>query len=134
MAKILDTDPILYAKERDGFLRDLQHFHETRGTPFRRAPTINGHEIDLYLLYCLVTEEGGWIKVSAALLINKIRNSRRNFKLSGVRSEVSAAGELILYLARSGPTPPPENARVPTDISSHFCTIKKVNHLLRNTQ
>ncbi|KAK5644097.1 hypothetical protein RI129_007942 [Pyrocoelia pectoralis] len=62
MAKILDTDPILYAKERDGFLRDLQHFHETRGTPFRRAPTINGHEIDLYLLYCLVTEEGGWIK------------------------------------------------------------------------
>ncbi|XP_031339468.1 AT-rich interactive domain-containing protein 2-like isoform X2 [Photinus pyralis] len=65
MAKILDTDPILYAKERDGFLRDLQHFHETRGTPFRRAPTINGHEIDLYLLYCLVTEEGGWIKVNS---------------------------------------------------------------------
>ncbi|KAF5308291.1 hypothetical protein FQR65_LT06284 [Abscondita terminalis] len=65
MAKILDSDCTLYAKERDGFLRDLQHFHETRGTPFRRAPTINGHEIDLYLLYSLVTSQGGWIKVNS---------------------------------------------------------------------
>ncbi|KAK4887370.1 hypothetical protein RN001_003641 [Aquatica leii] len=65
MAKILDSDPFIYAKERDGFLRDLQHFHETRGTPFRRAPTINGHEIDLYLLYSLVTAQGGWIKVNS---------------------------------------------------------------------
>ena len=31
MAKILGKDPSTYPKERDGFLRDLQHFHETRG-------------------------------------------------------------------------------------------------------
>lgn len=31
MAKILGKDTATYAKEREGFLRDLQHFHETRG-------------------------------------------------------------------------------------------------------
>jgi len=33
-------------------------------TPFRKVPKINGHEIDLYLLYVLVTAHGGWVKVS----------------------------------------------------------------------
>ncbi|KRT80635.1 hypothetical protein AMK59_6340 [Oryctes borbonicus] len=65
MAKILGKDPVTYTKERDGFLRDLQHFHESRGTPFRRAPILSGHEIDLYLLYSLVTAQGGWIKVNS---------------------------------------------------------------------
>lgn len=32
-------------------------------TPFRRVPVIGGREIDLYLLYSLVTAQGGWIKV-----------------------------------------------------------------------
>lgn len=63
MAKILNKDPVTYQRERDGFIRDLQHFHETRGTPFRKVPKINGHEIDLYLLYVLVTAHGGWVKV-----------------------------------------------------------------------
>nr|CAD7204425.1 unnamed protein product [Timema douglasi] len=31
-------------------------------TPFRKIPKINGHEIDLYLLYVLVTAHGGWVK------------------------------------------------------------------------
>lgn len=31
MAKILNKDPVTYQRERDGFIRDLQHFHETRG-------------------------------------------------------------------------------------------------------
>ncbi|GLV39949.1 bicoid stability factor [Carabus blaptoides fortunei] len=65
MARILDKDPATYGKERDGFVRDLQHFHDTRGTPFRRCPAIGGHEIDLYLLYSLVTAQGGWLKVNA---------------------------------------------------------------------
>ncbi|GJQ83093.1 hypothetical protein Trydic_g20104 [Trypoxylus dichotomus] len=65
MAKILGKDPVTYTKERDGFLRDLQHFHDSRGTPFRRAPILSGHEIDLYLLYSLVTAQGGWIKVNS---------------------------------------------------------------------
>lgn len=87
MAKILGKDTATYAKEREGFLRDLQHFHETRGyvnyqhthtytinhllcvfvffrTAFKRVPKVNGHEIDLYLLYSLVTQQGGWLKVS----------------------------------------------------------------------
>lgn len=85
MAKILGKDTATYAKEREGFLRDLQHFHETRGyvvftvntssssaassccvcrTSFKRVPKVNGHEIDLYLLYTLVTQQGGWLKVS----------------------------------------------------------------------
>lgn len=33
-------------------------------TPFRRCPTLGGQEIDLYLLYTLVTAQGGWMKVS----------------------------------------------------------------------
>jgi len=32
-------------------------------TPFRKVPKINGREIDLYLLYVLVTAHGGWMKV-----------------------------------------------------------------------
>lgn len=33
-------------------------------TPSRALPKINGKEIDLYLLYVLVTAQGGWVKVS----------------------------------------------------------------------
>ncbi|KAJ1529921.1 hypothetical protein ONE63_006650 [Megalurothrips usitatus] len=65
MAQVLNKDPITYQKERDEFLRELQHFHDTRGTPFRRVPQISGHEVDLYLLYVLVTAHGGWIKVNS---------------------------------------------------------------------
>lgn len=31
MADILGKDQATYSKEHDGFLRDLQHFHDTRG-------------------------------------------------------------------------------------------------------
>lgn len=31
MAKILNKDPAVYVRERDAFLRELQHFHDTRG-------------------------------------------------------------------------------------------------------
>ncbi|XP_012267900.2 AT-rich interactive domain-containing protein 2 isoform X3 [Athalia rosae] len=65
MAKFLNKDPVTYQRERDGFIKGLHHFHETRGTPFRRPPKISGKEIDLYLLYVLVTAHGGWIKVNA---------------------------------------------------------------------
>jgi hypothetical protein len=33
-------------------------------TPFRNVPSIGGKEIDLYLLYWLVTSQGGWERVS----------------------------------------------------------------------
>ncbi|XP_033349462.1 AT-rich interactive domain-containing protein 2 isoform X3 [Bombus vosnesenskii] len=64
MAKILNKDPVTYERERDNFLKDLRHFHETRGTPFKKNPKINGKDIDLYLLYVVVTAHGGWIKVN----------------------------------------------------------------------
>ncbi|KAG5888382.1 hypothetical protein JTB14_035688 [Gonioctena quinquepunctata] len=65
MAKIIGKDPATYSKEREAFLRDLQHFHEIRGTPFKRSPTLGGKEVDLYLLYSLVTSQGGWIRVNS---------------------------------------------------------------------
>ncbi|EZA60377.1 AT-rich interactive domain-containing protein [Ooceraea biroi] len=64
MAKILNKDPVTYEKERENFLKDLRHFHETRGTLFKKSPKINGKDIDLYLLYVVVTAHGGWIKVN----------------------------------------------------------------------
>ncbi|KAI5733005.1 hypothetical protein M8J76_006582 [Diaphorina citri] len=65
MAKVTKKDGDAYFKEKESFLRDLQHFHETRGTPCRHVPKIGGKEIDLYLLYCLVTSNGGWVKVNS---------------------------------------------------------------------
>uniref|UniRef100_A0A023F105 Putative transcriptional regulator n=1 Tax=Triatoma infestans TaxID=30076 RepID=A0A023F105_TRIIF len=65
MTHVLNKNPLRYDKEKESFLRELQHFHETRGTPSRRSPKINGHEIDLYLLYNLVTSRGGWVKVNS---------------------------------------------------------------------
>ncbi|EFN85726.1 AT-rich interactive domain-containing protein 2 [Harpegnathos saltator] len=62
MAKILNKDPVTYERERENFLKDLRHFHETRGTLFKKSPRINGKDIDLYLLYVVVTAHGGWIK------------------------------------------------------------------------
>lgn len=38
-------------------------------TPSRALPKINGKEIDLYLLYVLVTAQGGWVKVSLFHLV-----------------------------------------------------------------
>ena len=33
-------------------------------TPFKHVPSVEGKEIDLYLLYWLVTAQGGFEKVS----------------------------------------------------------------------
>ncbi|XKL64468.1 hypothetical protein PGB90_004554 [Kerria lacca] len=68
MADILKKDPAIYQRERDSFIRDLKHFHEARGTPVRRLPFVNGKELDLYLLYLLVTSKGGWVKVKYLII------------------------------------------------------------------
>lgn len=41
------------------------HFYDSCifRTPFRKIPHVEGKEIDLYLLYWLVTAQGGWEKV-----------------------------------------------------------------------
>ncbi|XP_022907233.1 AT-rich interactive domain-containing protein 2 isoform X2 [Onthophagus taurus] len=99
MAKILGKDPVTYAKERDGFLRELHHFHESRGTPFRRAPILSGHEIDLYLLYSLVTEQGGWIKVNSK---NGWHELYEHFRVPGkcVNGSVALKQIYLRYLDR----------------------------------
>ena len=38
-------------------------------TSYKLAPSINGKEIDLYLLYWLVTAQGGWEKVRSFSLV-----------------------------------------------------------------
>ncbi|CAB4065110.1 ARID2 [Lepeophtheirus salmonis] len=57
--------PELYNQEKKAFLKELKHFHDQRGTPFKRIPNINGKEIDLYHLYWVVTAHGGWEKVNS---------------------------------------------------------------------
>ncbi|XP_008217124.1 AT-rich interactive domain-containing protein 2 isoform X3 [Nasonia vitripennis] len=57
-------DPVSYERLREAFIRDLHHFHDTRGTPFKKCPRIDGKEVDLYKLYTVVTARGGWIQVN----------------------------------------------------------------------
>jgi len=64
MAKILNKEPAVYKQEQDNFLRELRKFHDQKGTGFKHIPCINGREIDLYLLYWLVTAQGGWERVN----------------------------------------------------------------------
>ncbi|XP_040569596.1 SWI/SNF nucleosome remodeling complex component [Lepeophtheirus salmonis] len=65
MAQLLNKSPELYNQEKKAFLKELKHFHDQRGTPFKRIPNINGKEIDLYHLYWVVTAHGGWEKVNS---------------------------------------------------------------------
>lgn len=46
------------------FLIFQRFFVFTFRTLFKKSPKINGKDIDLYLLYVVVTAHGGWIKVS----------------------------------------------------------------------
>ncbi|XP_025411426.1 AT-rich interactive domain-containing protein 2 isoform X3 [Sipha flava] len=99
MASVLNKDPACYAKEKASFLRDLQHFHDTRGTPSRGSPKIDGKDIDLYLLYVLVTAQGGWVKVNQR---NDWKNLLENFDLlsSCVNAEVALKQIYLRYLDR----------------------------------
>lgn len=65
MSKDRSKDAEAYDREYDAFLKQLEEFHQQRGTPFKRLPRINGKGVDLYLLYVVVTARGGWQKVNA---------------------------------------------------------------------
>ncbi|XP_076646460.1 brahma associated protein 170kD isoform X1 [Halictus rubicundus] len=99
MAKILNKDPVTYERERENFLKDLRHFHETRGTSFKKCPKINGKDIDLYLLYVVVTAHGGWIKVNTR---NEWASLCEQFHLPGgcVNSGVGLKQIYLRYLDR----------------------------------
>ncbi|CAL8120253.1 unnamed protein product [Orchesella dallaii] len=53
-----------YLGAKYAFIRDLIQFHESRGTGLQCDPKINGKEVDLYLLYQIVTSHGGWEKIN----------------------------------------------------------------------
>ncbi|KAL3204967.1 hypothetical protein MRX96_041089 [Rhipicephalus microplus] len=63
----LHKEPGDYTKDSSSFTLELQKFHESRGSPFRHAPRINGREVDLFALYNSVTAIGGWQKVNDLL-------------------------------------------------------------------
>ncbi|MCJ1245380.1 Chromatin structure-remodeling complex protein rsc9 [Trapelia coarctata] len=52
----------------DEFFNDLKAFHEDRGTPLRTDEKVNGRPIDLYKLYNIVREKGGYDIVSSEKL------------------------------------------------------------------
>uniref|UniRef100_A0A1A9WJD6 ARID domain-containing protein n=1 Tax=Glossina brevipalpis TaxID=37001 RepID=A0A1A9WJD6_9MUSC len=62
----VDSQPVkgkLSTKPPEEFYKHLQQFHEKRNTPIQ-MPKISGREVNLYLLYCEVTERGGFQKVN----------------------------------------------------------------------
>jgi len=84
-------------------------------TPSRVSPKIDGKDIDLYLLYVLVTAQGGWVKVSlfnCVLMLFKStvfeiriqvlneRNSSRQVNNRGnmlrIRAKIVVLGPIIL--------------------------------------
>lgn len=67
-----------YLRAKYAFIRDLIQFHESRGTGCQCDPKINGKEIDLYLLYQIVTSHGGWEKIN---LRNEWDKLLEHFKL-----------------------------------------------------
>ncbi|KAH8280419.1 hypothetical protein KR018_006685 [Drosophila ironensis] len=57
----VEEEPISAPEE---FWRDLQQFHERRGTPMTQTAKISGQQVDLFRLYQEVTERGGFNKVN----------------------------------------------------------------------
>lgn len=51
-------------------------------TGFKHIPCINGKEIDLYLLYWLVTAQGGWERVSKVVnFLSQIQGRKDLFEM-----------------------------------------------------
>ncbi|XP_059056851.1 AT-rich interactive domain-containing protein 2 isoform X3 [Achroia grisella] len=59
----INTKSCNYIKDKDGFLRELRQFNESKNIPWK-TPVVNGVEIDLYQFYSLVQQRGGLSKVN----------------------------------------------------------------------
>nr|XP_049697441.1 AT-rich interactive domain-containing protein 2 [Helicoverpa armigera] len=59
----INTKSSNYIKDREGFLKELKQFNESKNLP-TKVPIVNGIEIDLYLFYTLVQQRGGLSKVN----------------------------------------------------------------------
>jgi len=57
-------DSVNYNRDYQQFIQNLQKFHGSRGSAFKRVPFFGGKELDLYLLYKTVTSLGGCAKVT----------------------------------------------------------------------
>lgn len=50
--------------EKDMFVAQLFKFMDERGTPINRAPMVGSRELDVYRLYRIVANMGGYYRVS----------------------------------------------------------------------
>lgn len=60
----MDDDP-----ERRGWVERLLAFMEERRTPIAACPTISKQPLDLYRLYLLVRDRGGFVEVQPLVLL-----------------------------------------------------------------
>lgn len=65
LCKLYDMDD---KPERRGWLDNLLGFMEERGKPIAACPTISKQPLDLYKLYMLVKERGGFVEVCKVVL------------------------------------------------------------------
>lgn len=56
-----DDEP---SEEKDRFVAQLYKFMDERGTPINRAPTISGRDLNLYKLFNIVQQMGGYNRVT----------------------------------------------------------------------
>ena len=52
--------------QRMKFMKELIEFSDASGHPLSRLPTIGGKELDLHLLYTLVSRKGGYESASSS--------------------------------------------------------------------
>ncbi|XP_067137771.1 AT-rich interactive domain-containing protein 4B-like isoform X2 [Centruroides vittatus] len=56
-----DDEP---SEEKDRFVAQLYKFMDERGTPINRAPTVSGRDLNLYKLFNIVQQMGGYNRVT----------------------------------------------------------------------
>lgn len=94
----LHKEPGDYTKDSSSFTLELQKFHESRGSPFRHAPRINGREVDLFALYNSVTAIGGWQKVNDLLKWDYILD-KLNFPKACANASLALRQVYVRYLS-----------------------------------
>lgn len=94
----LHKEPGDYTKDSSSFTLELQKFHESRGSPFRHAPRINGREVDLFALYNSVTAIGGWQKVNDLLKWDYILD-KLNFPKACANASLALRQIYVRYLS-----------------------------------
>lgn len=94
----LHKEPGDYTKDSSSFTLELQKFHESRGSPFRHAPRINGRQVDLFALYNSVTAIGGWQKVNDLLKWDYILD-KLNFPKACANASLALRQVYVRYLS-----------------------------------